>query len=53
MGRSNEIDYITLAAFDEGRPLYELLGFEADGNGDEASTRASAGRNVRFHKTLS
>jgi 2-iminobutanoate/2-iminopropanoate deaminase len=29
--RANAIDHITLAASDEGRPLYELLGFEADG----------------------
>jgi hypothetical protein len=30
--RSNdEIDHITLAASNEGTPLYELLGFETDG----------------------
>jgi GNAT superfamily N-acetyltransferase len=29
--RSNAIDYVTLAASREGRPLYESLEFEADG----------------------
>ena len=29
--RSNAIDHITLAASREGRPLYQMLGFEADG----------------------
>jgi len=29
--KSNAIDHVTLAASREGRPLYEFLGFEADG----------------------
>jgi GNAT superfamily N-acetyltransferase len=29
--RSSAIDHVTLSASDEGRPLYQLLDFEADG----------------------
>jgi len=37
--KSNAIDHVTLAASREGRPLYEFLGFEADGMAMKLSNR--------------
>jgi len=49
--KSNAIDHVTLAASREGRPLYELLGFEADGMAMKLSHPSVSAHGIREART--